>query len=42
MEHFLQSVESSRGQPLQITVNVRDQIAYRDVTQPQTVRIVCL
>ncbi len=28
MEHFLRSVDSSRGQLLQITVNVWDQIAH--------------
>ncbi len=28
MEHFSQSVDSSQGQPLQITVNVWDQIVH--------------
>ncbi len=44
MEHSSWSVELSWGQSLQITVNVWDQIAFRDpyVTWPQTLRIVCL
>ena len=44
MKHFSRSVGSSRGQSLQSTVNVWDQIAYRDVyvTRSQIQRIVCL
>ena len=44
MKHFSGSLASCRDRPLQITNNVRVQLAYQktDVTRPQTCRVVCL
>ena len=44
MKHFSRSLASCRDRPLQITNNVRVQIAYEitDVTRHQTHRVVCL
>ena len=44
MKHFTWSLASCRDRPLQITNNVRVQLAYQitDVTRPQTHRVVCL
>ena len=44
MKHFTWSLASCRDRPLQITNNIRVQLAYQitDVTWPQTHRVVCL
>ena len=44
MKHLTWSLASCRDRPLQITNNVRVQLAYQitDVTRPQTHRVVCL
>ena len=44
MKHFTRSLASCRDRPLQITNNVRVQLAYQitEVTRPQTHRVVCL